>query len=402
MERTNAEPDGGVDKEVPMMLKRFCSIWAEHKSYPSAAGLVLLILLVCAAAVTAKEQTAPRTGQEIYLSSCVVCHGVDGRGSTQSMVGFDNPLPDFTDSSFISREPRQDWVTIARMGGPVRAFSTIMPSFKGLLTIEETHRVVDYLHTFNRDDRWPAGELNLPRPLVTGKAYPEDEAVFEAAGDLEGPGAVSSKFTYEKRVGPRSQVELVVPYGWNNGGSQDLQQGWYSGLGDIVLAAKRAMYHSGKRGTIFSAAAEFILPTGDERRGFGKGTVVFEPNLTFGQIFAADFFLQSQAGMEIPFDSEKGAVEAFFRVALGRSFNFSEGGRTFSPMVEILAGKELEEGAAVSWDILPQMQVTLSKRQHIRLNFGVLFPLTEASTRSTQFLVYLLWDWFDGGFFEGW
>jgi hypothetical protein len=28
--------------------------------------------------------------------------------------------------------------------------------------------------------------------------------------------------------------------------------------------------------------------------------------------------------------------------------------------------------------------------------------MTARDTRSTRLLVYLLWDWFDGGFFEGW
>jgi hypothetical protein len=51
---------------------------------------------------------------------------------------------------------------------------------------------------------------------------------------------------------------------------------------------------------------------------------------------------------------------------------------------------------------MPEMQVTLSARQHIMLNFGVRIPVTDASNRNIQFMVYLLWDWFDGGLLEGW
>ena len=54
------------------------------------------------------------------------------------------------------------------------------------------------------------------------------------------------------------------------------------------------------------------------------------------------------------------------------------------------------------WDVVPQMQVTLSKLQHVMVAGGVRIPLTERDGRSTQALVYLLWDWFDGGFFEFW
>jgi hypothetical protein len=48
------------------------------------------------------------------------------------------------------------------------------------------------------------------------------------------------------------------------------------------------------------------------------------------------------------------------------------------------------------------MQITLNRRQHIMANVGVRVPLTDPDVRNTQVVVYVLWDWFDGGFFEGW
>jgi hypothetical protein len=51
---------------------------------------------------------------------------------------------------------------------------------------------------------------------------------------------------------------------------------------------------------------------------------------------------------------------------------------------------------------VPQRQVTLNTRQHIMLNAGVQFPLNERQGRGTRFMAYLLWDWWDGGFFDGW
>jgi hypothetical protein len=67
-----------------------------------------------------------------------------------------------------------------------------------------------------------------------------------------------------------------------------------------------------------------------------------------------------------------------------------------------LGARELVAGEQTQWDILPQMQVTLSRRQHVMMNIGVRLPLTDAGSRDTQLLFYLLWDWFDGGFFSGW
>ncbi len=44
-------------------------------------------------------------------------------------------------------------------------------------------------------------------------------------------------------------------------------------------------------------------------------------------------------------------------------------------MVEFLADRDLEDNAKTNWDVLPQMQVTISKRQHVRLDFGVRVPV---------------------------
>ena len=85
---------------------------------------------------------------------------------------------------------------------------------------------------------------------------------------------------------------------------------------------------------------------------------------------------------------------------LGRSFTQGEFGRSWSPMVEILGERELESGSRVHWDVAPQMQVTLSARQHVMLNAGVRVPVNLREGRSTRFMVYLLWDWFDGGLFD--
>ncbi len=71
-------------------------------------------------------------------------------------------------------------------------------------------------------------------------------------------------------------------------------------------------------------------------------------------------------------------------------------------MVELLGFKELEDGQKVNWDIVPQLQVSLSTRQHILANVGVRIPVNERDGRKTQVLFYLLWDWFDGGLFGGW
>jgi hypothetical protein len=74
----------------------------------------------------------------------------------------------------------------------------------------------------------------------------------------------------------------------------------------------------------------------------------------------------------------------------------------WTPIVEILADRELETGAKTDWDIVSEMQITLNKRQHVRASLGIQTPINNRAGRSTSAVFYLLWDWFDGGLKDGW
>jgi hypothetical protein len=372
----------------------------------AVAGVLLFLTAgVLLAAGQGQAPDALRRGKQIYIENCAACHGADGRGQSRSRVGFDVRLPDFSDCDFASREIDSDWIGIVSNGGPIRGFSEIMPAFGKALSLQEITVAVHYLRTFCSDKNWPRGELNLPRALVTEKAYPEDEALF-ALSVNDHSNLITGDVIYEQRFGARNQFEIDIPFGWSKRpvANSDSETKWGSSLGDVSVAVKRAFYFDLESGSILSGSAELIIPTGDDNTGFGKGTFVFEPFLAFGQILPADFFLQAQAGMEIPFrrEIEKAENEAFLRAALGRSMSFGPGGRLWTPMVEVLAAREFTSGASVLIDVVPQVQVTLSKRRHVRFNVGVRVPVNETSGRDTVFLGYLLWDWFDGGFFEGW
>ena len=71
-------------------------------------------------------------------------------------------------------------------------------------------------------------------------------------------------------------------------------------------------------------------------------------------------------------------------------------------MIEAQVKRDLEAGAPTRLDLIPQLQLSLNTRQHVLANIGLLVPATHRSGRSVRLLVYLLLDWFDGGFFEGW
>jgi len=336
--------------------------------------------------------------EKLYLNACASCHGTDGRGKPEAEVAFDIPLPDFTDCEFASREPDPDWYAVAHEGGPVRAFDRMMPAFGEALTEEEMYKILSHIRTFCEDKRWPRGEFNLPRPLFTEKAFPEDEAVLTVDYNSGEEKAVEAEFLYEKRIGPVGMVEIAVPLITLESSPGNREYG----IGDIALGYKHTLFHDLESGNIFSAGGEVILPSGNKDKGLGKGTTILEPFLAYGLLLPADMFLQAHAFAEFPvksgFENELG-----FRIAAGKTFTTGGPfGRAWSPMIELLSVRELESGATTVLDVVPQIQISVNKRQHILFNFGMKIPVTETEGRDIHYVVYLLWDWFDGGFFDGW
>ncbi len=342
-----------------------------------------------------------KAGKAIFLRGCHACHGPDGRGAARTVLGFEPPstFPDFTDCHGTTREPDHDWKAIITFGGPARGFSEIMPAFGGILTSEEIDDVVLFLRSLCTERSWPRGDLNLPRALVTEKAYPEDETVLSTAVNAQGTPSTDLTLIYERRFGRRNQIELDLPFSFVKPDASS----WRGGVGDMVLGYRRTLLSNLSSGSILSVQGEVSLPTGNRARGFGTGTPVFDTFAAYGQLLPKDSFLQFQSGVELPVRTDEVNRAAYWRINFGKSLSQGKGfGRMWTPMVELLADRELVEGARTNWDLVPQFQVTLSRRQHIRANIGFSFPVNNAATRPKQVMFYLLWDWFDGGLRDGW
>jgi cytochrome c5 len=338
-------------------------------------------------------------GARLFEANCAACHGSDGRGQAQALLGFETAPPDFTECDFTTREPNADWGAIIHAGGPVRGFDRIMPSFQEALTDEEIDAILQHLRGFCRDPDWPRGELNLPRALLTEKAYPEDEAVIEGDFSTVGDDAYSFTFVWEQRFGTRNQMEISLPFQRVDLGDAN---GWVSGIGDLGVGVKHVLKHSLERGSILSVGGEYVLATGDEQRGLGNGSDVFESYLSWAKILPDDGFVQLQGVAEFPVESAFDD-ELVFRVAAGKTLTFGNPyGRAYTPMIELEGKQEDSPGADAEWSVVPQMQITLNARQHIMASAGFNVPVTQRSDRDVTFVFYLLWDWFDGGVLEGW
>jgi mono/diheme cytochrome c family protein len=361
---------------------------------PSSAAIPLFILFAAGVA-----SAAERSGEDIYTATCASCHGSDGRGAPASQTGLSLAPLDFTDCQKTNREPDQDWHAVIARGGPARGFHRLMPAFGEVLSEGEQEVIVEYVRGFCADPVWPRGDLNLPRPLVTEKAFVEDEVVLSTAVATRSPRNVDSQLVYEQRFLRRQMFEVRLPFSVAQvpGGDRE------GGIGDIGLALKSMLVGSLQAGTALSIGAEAVLPTGNKDKGFGKGVVVFEPFLAFGQLLPWDSFLQAQVGAEIPAQEGDGVEnEGFVRGVLGTTFTHDTFGRTFTPMVEAIGFREIASGATTALDLVPEIQISVSKRRHILACLGARIPTLNREGRGPAAMAYLLWDWFDGGLLEGW
>jgi mono/diheme cytochrome c family protein len=382
---------------------------------PAAAAFSVLALSLMSLKIASGEdlprQLGIHGGKAIYEAACAACHGTKGEGTPQSSAGFDPPqsFPHFNKCEETTPEFTRDYKAAIRDGGRARGFSTIMPSFSGVLTSQQMDEVIAYLRSLCKEPGWPFGELNVPRALLTEKAFPESETIVTTTINAKGPPGISNELVYEQVLGKRDQLEIAVPFGWVHRDAG----GYTGGLGDIAIGDKHILYSHLRvdrdrpaydaTGSILSVQGEIVLATGDQKRGLGSGEPSLGVFVMYDQLFGRQAFMQIQTGIDVPRHTEYGARSAFIRTAFGKSFaGDAELGRLWSPMVEFIGNRDLTAGTKTLWDAVPEFQVTINRRQHIRTAFGYRVPINDTAGRARQFMAYFLWDWFDGGLFEGW
>lgn len=368
--------------------------------------LFAVLLMTAGAGSRAMAQELHRThkpdienGKILYSAGCIACHGSTGSGASQQRTEFRRPptFPDFTSCSGTTPETDANWKAVIVHGGPGMGYSHIMPAFDQQLSSDQMDDIIAYLRTMCPNPHWPRGELNLPRALVTEKAFPEDEFVMSTAVNASGAPGLETHFIHEQAFGSKGQLEVDAPWDY-----QDQNHNWNSSVGDITFGWKQVIYSNLRTGSIFSLQGGILPPTGNPRLG-GAGTTVFEPFAAFDQLWRSNTWVQFQMGADLPRHPNISPQSLFWYTTLGQTIAQDHRlGRQWSPMVEFLATRDLVDGAKTDWDIMPEMQVTISPRQHIRADVGVRTPITDTASRNPQVYFYILWDWADGHFWNGW
>ena len=366
-----------------------------------------VLLLTAALASTALSgllaQASGREGQsgaDLYKGACIACHGPDGRGMPRASSA--STLRSRISPTAASPRPSPmptGWPSCTMAGRRARSTAGCRRSASAL-TEDELERTLDYIRSFCTNPSWPRGDLNLPRALVTEKAFPENEAVLTTDGRHGRVGSFGNELLYEQRLGARSQYEVVVPLAANRKASG----AWQRGLGDVAFAVKHVLFHSLDRGNIFSVGGEVVLPTGKESARARQGR---------HDLRAVRRLRPDPAARRIPPGSgrvgtadERDARRPTRRSGARRSARASPQGRfgrSWSPMVELLAARELETARPVALgpgaaDAGHAQPAAAHHDQRGRADSRS----TSADGRSTQVITYFLWDWFDGGLLDGW
>lgn len=360
---------------------------------PLAKAAEIPLAAVLSAVLVAADPAAGAAeldGRTLYTDACASCHGADGRGSKQG-TAITVPLPDFTECSFATREPTSDWSYVTTHGGAAMGLSNQMPSFQKVLSPDEIERVLDYVRSFCTDDRWPRGELNFRRLLFTSKAFPENEAVVshELTDGRRGDREWVTQLSAERRIGPRGQVELVLPIVVDDPRGESTE----GGVGDMALSYKHVLYASLQRMTIASASLEVVVPSGDRGDGLGDGTVKLEPSLLFGKQIEPLVF-QGQIQGLAPIDEDR--ADRGVRYRLAASYPLGPLRRDWWPSLELEALQNVTADDE-SYLLTPQLYKAIRKRGHVAVAVGVQVPVGGHRPFDYRVAAFLLWEYLDGG-----
>lgn len=347
-----------------------------------------LIFVLCFSSFSARAQDAPEVppgtldGKLMYDAWCARCHGTDGKGPLEG-VELDTPVPDFTDCSFTTREPRKDWLAVVMHGGPARGLSMTMPAWGEAITEDQARAIISHVRTFCTEAGWPEGELNFRRPQVTGKAFPENELLLVPALTPGDPAATKTKIVYESRIGSAGQWEIAVPFVTGPAGN---------GIGDIEIAGKYAFFFDTQMLAIASAGIETVLPSGDVGRNTGGGTVKIAPFIAAAKAAGPTFF-QSSVKLEVPLKAGL-SKELLYNIAWTIPLTREKQG--FYPMIELNGVTELDH-SLTTWFITPQIYAAIPRRGHVAVSIGAQIPLGPQKPFDYKIVGFFLWEYADGG-----
>lgn len=140
--------------------------WIQTSLVLAALAALSILIAACGepkpVAVPSPEQSedvsGPRTGSQIFASTCAVCHGDDGEGADDWMVRDEDgrlPPPPLNGDGHTWHHSDGVLYGIVSEGGAGIGFGSNMPGFKEELTREEIIAVLEFVKTL-----WEGKEID--------------------------------------------------------------------------------------------------------------------------------------------------------------------------------------------------------------------------------------------------
>jgi len=332
-----------------------------------------VFLLTATLAVTAQQ---PTTIPEMWGAWCARCHAQDGTGKIAEPTVTVQPM-DFTDCKLTTAEPDADWERAIAKGGPGVGLSPQMPGFEDSLTPDQISGFVAHIRGFCTQRGWPSGNTNFPRPIITEKAFPENEFLILPA--VSHDKEVEIVGLYEMRLGKRSMFEVAVPVVSVPGEPRT------SGIGDLEVSLKHTIFATAHSPRIVSLGLDAVIPNGNEEKGLGHGTAFFEPFISAGAMLG-NWYLQTQVKVELPVDPEKGERAFIYNGYLGR--DTSQAPNTWTLGIEL-------NGENHEVSLTPQVRKGLTGTGALGMSIGAMVPINEREERGVRWVGYLLWEFLE-------
>jgi hypothetical protein len=319
----------------------------------------------------------------MWTAWCARCHAEDGSGKVNEPTVTVEPM-DFTDCKVTTPEPDVDWERAIAKGGPGVGLSPEMPAFEDSLTPDQITLFVSHIRGFCTETGWPTGNVNFPRPILTEKAFPENELVLLPAvahyPEDTAPSITDGSFKviYERRFGKQSMFEISVPLVTTNSLLTRT-----SGLGDIAVGVKHAAYFTGTR--IISVGLELALPTGDRFKDHGSGALKIEPYVSAG-VMLGSWYWQSQLKPEISTNTVRTRHHVVYNTYVGR--DTSDAPNTWTIGVEL-------NGEDDRVALTPQVRKGLTGTGALAASIGMMLPLNSHEEQGWRWVGYLLWEYLE-------
>jgi len=166
------------------------------------------------------DPTMIAKGKEIFTAKCALCHGEKGDGKGPGAVNLSLKPADLTDGKMVADMPDNFWIWRVSEGGLVEPFKSkgsVMPGWKGDLSMNDRWAVIAYAHTLSghRGPHVVSEHPELkPKPnFVSGEGIviavrPEKQQIVLEHGEIKG---FMEAMTMGYKINPASLLTSVKP-----------------------------------------------------------------------------------------------------------------------------------------------------------------------------------------------